>query len=56
LVEKETAKESDSKPTLPKKMDMYTLRKTLKEQKPKHVSLYEALREETLQWMLSFIR
>lgn len=45
---------TDKKSLLGKKMDMYTLRKTLQEQKPRHVTLYEEMRAQAIEALRQF--
>lgn len=46
---------SDKATLLGKKMDMYTLRKTLQQRKPRHVTLYEEMRTGALGELYTFL-
>ncbi|KAF6022746.1 ORC3 [Bugula neritina] len=55
LLEKSELNSAANKTSLVgKKMDMYTLRKTLQQQRPKHVTLFEEIRGEAVDALRSF--
>lgn len=57
LLEKSELNSAANKTSLVgKKMDMYTLRKTLQQQRPKHVTLFEEIRGEAVDALRSFFQ